>query len=150
MKLEEVGYKLHQEQRETNRLLRLLGNRLDRQERLLRDIKRRIVVTEVPIYAETDEVSYDDAMNRLQEVASKPFNTQGDGIRFQGEAKYAGEEGGEGVARFPMPDGAWIVVYTNDKGEITKTFYEDRRGTRTPVIIDDAGNITTVEDDDAN
>lgn len=147
MRLEEVGYRLTQESKETNRLLRLLINRIDKQERTLRDIKRRIVVTEVPIYAETDEVTYDDVMEKLQAVASEPY---GGGIRFEGEAKYAGDESGEGVARFPMPDGAWIVVYTDDKGEITKTFYEDRRGNRTPVIIDEGGNIRTVEGDDAN
>lgn len=143
MKLDELGYKLYTESQETNRLLRLLGKRLDQHERILQQMKRRIATTTVPIYAETDEVSYDEVMETLGNLI-KP-NTQG-GIVVQGEIKGVDDDEGDGVTRIPMPDQAWVVVYTT-KGEITAMFYEDKLGNRVPVVVDDAGNVIVVRDD---
>lgn len=146
--LQEVGNKLLATQQETNRLLRAIAKRLDKHEQELRTIRRRIATTSVPIYAETNEVSYDEVMETLGNIVSETMSG-GASVRGQSDVRVVDDPDGESVARFPQPDGAWLVVYTEDSA-ITRMYYEDRHGNRTPVIVNENGDIITVGDEDGD
>lgn len=143
MELKEVGYKLLTTQQETNRLLRLIAKRLDKHEQELRTIRRRIATTSVPIYAETDEVSYDEVMQTLGNLIRPGYEN----VIVQGEVKSVGHEDGESVSRYPMPDNAWVVIYTTGN-DIDRMYYEDKHGERTLVTVDDEGNVIPVAGDE--
>lgn len=112
----------------TNTLLTAVVRALARQEQLLTDIKT--------IFA-PDELVEPDPVGSFGNLM-KPADG---GLTLAGESQFIGTDGGSGVTRFPMPDHAWVVMYTDDDGQPTGIFYEDRTGNRAPVAIDDMGNV---------